>query len=313
MLASKCQCCAASETIHHVLISNHEVQRVWGWFSQLFQVDIRETDSCLVRFKRWINSSQKVKQGHIRVLLPILIGWSAWNARNDKKFNNIPFTAEIMIQKIITFLVNNHTASPYPASMWDGDLQIASMWKIFFLSPAAKRIVTVLWIKPHVGTIKLNSDGAYHQGNHMSAVGDILRDSDGRILLAYQQFIGVSSVVYAELYGIWKGLTLCQKTHHHEILVKSDSQVALGLIQQHSQLWKWDLINILTRILQLTQHMSVSFKHQYREGNGATDWLASVSLKKKCSRHYCPAEIPIPYRRIAFTDKSSIPYLRKVH
>lgn len=73
-LASKCQCCKARETIHHVLIENDEVQRVWNWYSALFQVTNREDDNCLQRFKVWINTSQHVVKGHIRILLPMLIG-----------------------------------------------------------------------------------------------------------------------------------------------------------------------------------------------------------------------------------------------
>ena len=73
-LASKCQCCRKKETIHLVIIDNDEVQRVWNWFSSLFQVPIREEEEPAQRFQAWINSSQMVSKGHIRVLIPLLIG-----------------------------------------------------------------------------------------------------------------------------------------------------------------------------------------------------------------------------------------------
>lgn len=41
VLASKCYCCNKLETIDHVLMENEEVQKVWCWFSNFFQVELR--------------------------------------------------------------------------------------------------------------------------------------------------------------------------------------------------------------------------------------------------------------------------------
>lgn len=40
ILASKCQCCNHCESISHVILWNTEVNKVWVWFSGLFQVQI---------------------------------------------------------------------------------------------------------------------------------------------------------------------------------------------------------------------------------------------------------------------------------
>lgn len=99
-IASKCHCCSEQKTISHVLLYNLEIQKVWQWFAHLFQVNIRDWDTCNMRFKRWILSSKQEKQGHIRILIPMFIGWFAWLARNDAKYNQVPILAENIIIKI---------------------------------------------------------------------------------------------------------------------------------------------------------------------------------------------------------------------
>lgn len=44
----------------------------------------------------------------------------------------------------------------------------------------------------------------------------------------------------------------------------------------------------------------------------AADWLATDALERKVTKEYEPADIPIPVRRIAYSDKTGIPYLRLV-
>lgn len=192
------------------------MQRVWNWYSALFQVTIREDDNCLQRFKAWINSSQHVVKGHIRILLPMLIGWFSWKARNDSKFNN---QAIRIIHKIQTWLFNMHLARPFKIWLWGGDLQLAHSWQIQFVASIVGRSVALIWHKPPAGFIKINSDGAFNQRNGKAAVGGLIRDEDGRIIEAYQIYLGNSSVLKAELHGIWKGLALCERHNWRNVCV----------------------------------------------------------------------------------------------
>lgn len=83
--------------------------------------------------------------------------------------------------------------------------------------------------------LKVNSDGAFNQGTRRAGVGGLIRDEDGRILVSYQNYLGKSSILLAELYGIWKGLELCKAKNYLQVEVESDSKVALDLIQQTKQ------------------------------------------------------------------------------
>lgn len=81
-------------------------------------------------FKNWILSSTHVERGHIRILIPMLIGWYSWLARNEAKFHSSPIKAEVIIGKIIMFITDAHVAKAYKMKMWAGDLK----WLIYGIS-----------------------------------------------------------------------------------------------------------------------------------------------------------------------------------
>lgn len=45
--------------------------------------------------------------------------------------------------------------------------------------------IIVIWLKPPQGTLKLNTDGSYIQGNGKAGLGGTLRDDQGDFCMAY--------------------------------------------------------------------------------------------------------------------------------
>ncbi|KAF9605576.1 hypothetical protein IFM89_017919 [Coptis chinensis] len=72
-----------------------------------------------------------------------------------------------------------------------------------------KEQVQCIWRKQEVGTAKLNPDSSMSENG--SGIGGIIRDSDGRTMLAYIGARGPRSVLYQELRAILVGLKGCQK------------------------------------------------------------------------------------------------------
>lgn len=149
-----------------------------------------------------------------------------------------------------------------------------------------------------------------NQRSKLVVAGGILRDEDGRIIQCFQLSIGSSSIMYAEIFSIWKGLTICANFNETQVEVESDSKIAIDLITQPGVCGNWKLDILYTKMNLLTQNVNVHFTHFYREGNSAVDWLACDSQNKKITRVFSPAEVPIPVRKIANTDKHGVPYLR---
>lgn len=110
----------------------------------------------------------------------------------------------------MAFLLLSHNAKPFSKKVWTGDFQTAASWNINFPPNPPKKIFRITWSRPEAGWVKVNSDGAFTISSGKAAAGGLIRDEDGRILKAFQVFIGQSSILYAELVGIWKGIQVCR-------------------------------------------------------------------------------------------------------
>ncbi|KAL0287181.1 UNVERIFIED_CONTAM: putative ribonuclease H protein [Sesamum calycinum] len=93
---------------------------------------------------------------------------------------------------------------------WKGDRPVASLLKIP-LPPSniSSRISIVKWIKPDRGWFKLNTDGASKENPGVTGAGGIIRNYLGKIVLAFQEYLGFSSNIEAKLKAIYKGVKLC--------------------------------------------------------------------------------------------------------
>ena len=309
-IASKCQCCFHEETIMHVLLFNTEVHKVWVWFSGLFQVQLSPHANVISRYKHWLYSSDYAGKNHIRTLVPILIGWFSWLARNEAKHKGKAIRSEAIILKIMNFIQLSHMAKPFERSFWLGDFQIAEHWLLNIAPSPPLKIQAVYWEKPPAHWVKMNTDGSFNHLSKKGAAGGILRDEEGRILKCFQTYLGETSVLYAELLGIWQGLKTCTDLSLRNVIIESDSQVAILLIQSKNKNWHWKLSILLEKILQLCANLCVRLVHVYREGNAAADWLANEALRAEASIMYDPGEVPTKVRQIAYTDKWGLAYLR---
>lgn len=201
-MVSKCQCCEEAETINHVLMNYKESKKVWRWFSDLFHVPILPHTNVEARFMSWVNSSDKVGDSHIKIMVPIMIGSYLWLARNEAKYKATRFNSVLIIQKIGMFLVSAHQAKWFSRKFQEGDERIAITWNIQLTEVPRPKPKIIIWSKPPESWIKVNTDGAYQQVNSRAACGGIIRDSEGRMLRCFQNCFIAQSVIYAELVGI---------------------------------------------------------------------------------------------------------------
>lgn len=311
VLASKCQCCQSLEAINHVLLYNEEVIKVWEWFSAIFQVTLSPHISVEGRFKSWLYSSDCVGKSHIRILLPMLISWYSWLARNDARHNGKKITSSAIIFRVMSFLHLAHSAKPFSIDFWAGDKTIAASWNMIIPSHPVSRIVIVYWKKPPPSWIKINTDGSFCHFTKRAATGGVIRDEDGRILRGFQAYIGQASILYAELTGIWLGLKFSQEMGFNNVIIESDSKVVVLLITKTKPYWHWSLVNIISKIIRLCQNRYIKMSHVFREGNKIADEFAKAALASRTTLVLEPGEYPILVRQIAYGDKNGLAYIRK--
>ncbi|KAL2525577.1 Uncharacterized protein Adt_10631 [Abeliophyllum distichum] len=99
-MASRCQCCSEIETIHHVFIDSPVAHQVWQHFSAIFGILLKVGEILQHIFQTWRFSGQFIKGGHIRTIIPLLVLWFIWIARNDVKHRRIGMEPSRIIWRV---------------------------------------------------------------------------------------------------------------------------------------------------------------------------------------------------------------------
>ncbi|KAL4336249.1 hypothetical protein GQ457_07G029660 [Hibiscus cannabinus] len=134
----------------------------------------------------------------------------------------------------------------------------------------------VEWAPPEQGWVKLNTDGARHATSGMASCGGVLRDHLGEWILGFSKFIGVCSVIDAELWGVLVGLESAWSRGFRRIVIETDSLDVFRLLQSdnHSQ-QRLSLLMHLNRLRH--QDWIVKVQHIVREENRVADSLAKTT------------------------------------
>ncbi|KAL0283524.1 UNVERIFIED_CONTAM: hypothetical protein Sangu_2884600 [Sesamum angustifolium] len=93
---------------------------------------------------------------------------------------------------------------------WKGDQSIAQMVGFIFQPPTARLLKMVRWIPPLQGRWKLNFEGASKGNPSPVGAGGLVRDSHGRMLFGFYDFLDEHSNTYAELFAVVRGLQYVQ-------------------------------------------------------------------------------------------------------
>lgn len=120
-LASKCLCCQplnptaspwhslhapspSVETSSHLFLANMQVQLVWRHFARLFRVTLPHTLDIARFLLHWKHSTPFTHKAHMLFIVPCIILWFIWTARNDCKHRNKSFLAPSIIWNVSHYL-----------------------------------------------------------------------------------------------------------------------------------------------------------------------------------------------------------------
>ncbi|XP_075521602.1 uncharacterized protein LOC142554810 [Primulina tabacum] len=272
-LASQCQCCDMSETFTHVFIDGPIARYVWHFFGAIFRVRIPCTRDLRLFLSAWKRNLHWAPGGHVKEFLPFIVLWFLWMARNDAKHRQLRISGETVKSQILSYLRLAHAAFIVKPKHWLGAFEAARSLGIFVAFQRTHRLAIVRWLCPPPGCFKLNVDGSSRGNPGESSVGGVVRDSSGRVVLSFSEFIGVGTNVRVELWAVWRGLLICSDLGLFPLWVETDSQISLQILR--SRRCHWDLHHTVTRILCLLRGRAVHFSHIFREGNSVEDALAA--------------------------------------
>ncbi|KAL0407591.1 UNVERIFIED_CONTAM: putative ribonuclease H protein [Sesamum latifolium] len=268
-LASKCTCCNCIETINHVFLDGPEISKVWEFFARKFSVNLPSTNNIILFLSYWRFSS--IGKNHIRTILPMLILWFCWLERNDSKHRGQKFKHERIIWKVHQFI---NTIS------------------------RTKHASLVNW-----------RDGASKGNPGPAGAGGIARNDKGEVIFAFYDFIREATNMYAEVYGLFKTLQVCQAENFNRIWIEVDAINLIRLIKEPTK-GHWSLQHMLSHINLFLKRMEFRISHIYREGNKAADHLANLACSIKSTKVFRGDELHGHITGIIKCDSLEIPYIR---
>ncbi|CAL1413418.1 unnamed protein product [Linum trigynum] len=150
------------------------------------------------------------------------------------------------------------------------------------------------WLPPLAGWDKMNVDGAANGSQGPAGAGDILRNAEGRWTGGFVCNLGSCSTILAELWGIYHGLGVAWQQGCRTLILETDSQMALQLIDKRTDPLHPHATLLAAIRRRIAQDWVVKLAHTYREGNRAADWLSKHSLVYPYGKY----ELTAPPQRI---------------
>ncbi|CAL1353808.1 unnamed protein product [Linum trigynum] len=229
-----------------------------------------------------------------------LVMWYVWKCRNDEVFKGIKL-ANSTRQHYITAKATEWV------KIWDSaKLSLA-------VGEKRERVEAMIgWTSPPIGWYKLNTDGAAQSNPGIITAGGVLRDHNGDWVGGFCSKIGTGTALLAELWGILQGLDLAWRKGIQFLILESNSQLALQIIdnRRDSVHPHATLLGAIRRLL--AKEWVVQLVHTYREGNRVADWLSKHSLVYPFGT-YELENPPLELDRICTEDIVGVSFPRQVH
>ncbi|RXI03537.1 hypothetical protein DVH24_004189 [Malus domestica] len=164
----------------------------------------------------------------------------------------------------------------------------------------------------HQAYVKLNVDGSRKSVKGCLSAGGILRAAAGVWIAGFTVNIGVGSVLNAELWGLFHGLTLAWRLGYRKVHVELDSAVAVTLIMDFNS-FMHPLAHLITICRELLRRDCICLvSHVYREKNRVADGMADLSHKFDIGLHVFYEPPPL-VDRLIFEDAVGFPHNRFVN
>ncbi|KAE8723347.1 hypothetical protein F3Y22_tig00012493pilonHSYRG00039 [Hibiscus syriacus] len=99
-------------------------------------------------------------------------------------------------------------------------------------SPPTTRptITSLVWRKPKSGWLCLNSNGSIHLSTGIGADAQVIRNEEGAWIYGFSKNVVHSSILQAELWGIYEGLLLADSLDVERLEIQTDCKQAVKLL-----------------------------------------------------------------------------------
>ncbi|KAL6558461.1 hypothetical protein OROMI_018811 [Orobanche minor] len=302
-----CYCCNGVENLSHLFINGPVAREVWGVFHNHSGIKFLISSNFKLIIANWFGKAKgKI---HIFHILPILILWFIWCCRNEKRVDNVPFTAKRVCDRKWKYIATFNLKGKNKRIFWKGADRITSFLGIIPAPNPLYSMMAVRWCKPDVDWWKLNTDGASRGNPGAAAASGVIRDHFGQPIFMFSEYIGLQINNYAEIYAIWRGLEFCMEKSYNKIWIEVDSKIAIDLIER-STTSHWTLQGLILKIRGFKAKMEIKLSHIFREGNAVADYLANHGCEHGGFDNHDISNLKGKICGLIRLDKMSYPYIR---
>jgi ribonuclease HI len=135
------------------------------------------------------------------------------------------------------------------------------------------------WLKPSLGWVKLNWDGALNSSTNNIGAGVVVRNEAGELLVGLAVTIPyVSDSLIVEVMATWRAVELGRKLSFQRIILEGDSLIIVGALNQSNPClsgYEQMMEDIRVRLLSFPAFV---VRHVCRQANTAAHSLAKHAL-----------------------------------
>ncbi|CAN1800039.1 Putative ribonuclease H protein At1g65750 [Linum perenne] len=206
--------------------------------------------------------------------------WIIWKARNNLVFEDIKDSVETTAHKC-RFWIN----------------LILTSWKTNQLGREApglaRQALLVAWRPGDEGWSTLNTDGSRYHSNRSTAIGGVLRDSDGRFARAFCANIGDCSITKGELRAIIEGMKMAWDLGVARLHVQTDSSTAVSALLSTAEPTHQHFLLLLEYQELISRPWQIKLFHVFREANQAADYMANLGHSFDFGIHFFNTPDPL--------------------
>lgn len=283
------RCESGIENINHLFIHCDITKK--EWFGSKLGINFQSSE--ISDFTDWLmyfilnNDSDSII--NIAALL-----YSIWQARNQKKFDNIDVPGEIVIQRADSSICNYRKAQLADPNSIDSSLPSSTQHRV----SVPKH---VKWKKPEKDIIKLNSD-ANLSSTDLWGIGVVARNDEGFTMASGTWFrFGFPSATTAEAWGIYQAMIFAGECGFSKVQFESDNERVIQMLNGTEEVNRLYLGSIIDSILSLRSHFSQCiFSHTKRTSNALAHFLAQLATRDPDK--VCMEDVPSDASSLYFSD-----------
>ncbi|GAA0172418.1 hypothetical protein LIER_41331 [Lithospermum erythrorhizon] len=131
------------ETLQHVFFGSPTAFNIWSYYAELFGIIPSDINNVAQALTVWSLSTDT--PGHIRHIVPILILWALWEARNKAKHGERQYSFQAIKKRIDNIIHYIGRADLLHYKHWRGDYNVAVLFKIPVQKPQLRPPQSLKW------------------------------------------------------------------------------------------------------------------------------------------------------------------------